>query len=165
MSAPGGFSVSIPTTTISLKSSSSGYLWAYVTAPSVVADGDYALTLIAQRVGISPPSLPDTTYFKVYSSDTTAPTLYWSNPGDGTTISGRSYNVVVSSRDDHAVKQIELYLDNGYVSTTVCEDIAYSCQLGYKWSLRGVSGPHTATFKSYDWMGNVGVLTVSFTVS
>jgi hypothetical protein len=98
-----------------------------------------------------------------------APTLYWPNPGDGATISlqkgQKYYNVVVSSTDDHAVKKIELYLDSVYTSTTVCADISYSCQLAYQWSLSGVHGQHTATFKSYDWLGNVGVLTVTFTVS
>src|SRR5439155_4121740 len=43
VSAPSGFSVSVPTSTITLKSSSSGYLWAYVTSPLGVADGDYPL--------------------------------------------------------------------------------------------------------------------------
>ncbi len=53
-----------------------------------------------------------TSWYKVYSSDTVAPTLYWPSPGDGTTITGSSYNVAVSSNDDRAVKKIELYLDN-----------------------------------------------------
>ena len=91
------------------------------------------------------------------------PTLFWPSPVDGTTISGRSYNVAVTSSDDHAVKKIDLYLDGAYASTTSCDDITYICQLNYSWSPR--TGQHTATFKSYDWMGNVGALTVSFTVS
>ncbi len=33
-----GFAISMPTNTISLKSYSSGYLWAHVTSPSVIAD-------------------------------------------------------------------------------------------------------------------------------
>src|SRR5512133_2948866 len=40
MSTPDGFSVSMPTTTIGLRSSTtSDYLWAYVTSPSAIADG------------------------------------------------------------------------------------------------------------------------------
>jgi hypothetical protein len=165
VSPPAGFSHSIPTNTISLKSSSSGYLWAYVTSPTVIADGDYSLTVAVQRAGTSTSSASFTTYYKIYSSDTIAPTLFWPNPGDGQTISGTSYHVVVSSNDDHAVKHIDLYIDNVYVSTTACDNISYNCHLAYKWALRGVHGQHTATFKSYDWMGNVGILTVSFTVS
>ena len=57
-----------------------------------------------------------------------------------------------------------LYIDNAYVSTTACDDISSTCQLGYSWSPNGV-GQHTATFKSYDWLGNVGVLTTTFTVT
>ncbi len=162
VSASSGFSISLPTSTISLKSASSGYLWAYMTSPSVIADGDYPLTVTVQRGG-STQTASTTSWYKVYSSDTVAPTLYWPSPGDGTTITGSSYNVAVSSSDDHAVKKIELYLDNAYVSTKACDDISYTCQINYSWSTR--LGQHTATFKSYDWMGNVGVLTTTFTVN
>jgi hypothetical protein len=57
---------------------------------------------------------------------------------------------------------MELYIDGVYRAATTCDDISYICQLVYKWPLRGVQGQHTATFKSYDWMGNVGTLTVAF---
>jgi hypothetical protein len=161
VSAPAGFSVSSPTNTIALKSSSSGYLWTNVTSPNPVADDDYPVTVTVQRTGTS--NVSATNYYKVYSSDTVAPTLYWANPGNGTTISGRSYNLSVSSSDDHAVKKIDLYIDNVYSSTASCNDISYSCQLTYNWPTR--AGQHTATFRSYDWMGNVGETTVSFTVT
>jgi hypothetical protein len=121
----------------------------------------YPLTVTAQRSGST--SASTTTVYKVYSADTTTPTLFWASPGNGTTISGHSYNVTVSSSDDHAVEKIDLYIDGAYVSTQNCNDITYTCQLNYGWSPR--TGQHTATFKSYDWMGNVGTVTVSFTVS
>jgi hypothetical protein len=161
VSAPSGFAVSIPASTVSLKSSSSGYAWAYVTSPSGSSDGDFPLIVTIQRAGPSNSTASASSYYKVYSSDGAAPTLYWPNPGDGSAISGRSYNVAVSSGDDHAVKRIELYIDNAYVSASVCDDIGYTCQLNYPWAT--TAGQHAATFKSYDWMGNVGVLTVSFT--
>jgi Bacterial Ig domain/NPCBM-associated, NEW3 domain of alpha-galactosidase len=161
VTGPSGFSVAVPTSTVSLRSGSYAYLWAYVTPPAGLAAGDYTLTVSAART--NGPSASAATAYKLYSSDTTVPTLFWPNPGDGTTISGRSYNLAVSSSDDHSVKKIDLYLDGAYVSTTTCDDITYICQLNYSWSPR--TGQHTATFKSYDWMGNVGTLTVSFTVS
>ncbi len=161
LSAPGGFSVSIPTSSISLKSGTTGSLWAYVTSPSVIADGDYPLNVTVTR-STAPSSGTAVSYYKVYSSDSVAPTLYWPNPADGMTISGRSYNVVVSSNDDHAVKAIDLYIDGVYKSETLCDDVAYACSFNYAWS--PVAGAHTATFKSYDWMGNVAVMTVNFTV-
>jgi Bacterial Ig domain len=163
VSAPTGFSVSLPASTISLKSSSSGYLWAYVTSPSLIADGDYPLVVTVRRSGSSD-NASTTSWYKVYSSDLTAPTLYWASPGDGATITGRSFNVAVSASDDHAVKQIDLYLDNGpsAVSTKTCDDISFECQLNYTWSTS--LGQHTATFKAYDWMGNPAVMTTTFWV-
>jgi hypothetical protein len=163
MTAPSGFSVSMPTNTISLKSSASAYVWANVTSPSVIADGDYPLNVTVTRAGTAE-SGSFTSYYKVYSSDTVAPTLFWPSPDTGTTITGKSYPVGVSSTDDHAVRYIDLYIDDAYRSTAVCDGIAFTCQLYYTWSLRGVSGQHTATFKSYDWTGNVGVLTTTFNV-
>jgi hypothetical protein len=161
LSAPGGFSVSLPVDTIALKAYSSGYLWAYVTAPAGAVDGDYPLTATVRRAGTSDTASGTTSYYKVYSSDTTAPTLFWPNPADGQTISGRSYDVIVSSSDDHAVRKIDLYLDGVYKSTAACDNISYTCQLSYKAS--SSAGQHTATFRSYDWMGNLYVMTVTFT--
>jgi hypothetical protein len=91
------FSVSIPKSAISLKSSSSGYVCAYVTSPSAATDGDYPLTVTVQRSGTSNTTASSTTYYKVYSTDTVAPTLYWPNPDNGTVISGRSYTFGGSS--------------------------------------------------------------------
>jgi Bacterial Ig domain len=162
MSAPSGFSVSMPTNTISLKSASSGYLWATVTSPSFAADGDYPLTVTAQRAG-SPPEASYATYYKVYSSDSIAPTLYWPSPADGATISGRSYNIAVSSYDDHAVNRIELFIDGVYQTTAMCDNVSYSCQLTFPWPTS--KGQHSATFTSYDWKGNAAVLMTTFAVS
>jgi Bacterial Ig domain len=165
VSAPSGFSVSIPTNSISLKAGGTGYVWAYVTSPSAIADGTYPLTATVARAGtsVASPTNSAASYYMVYSSDSTAPTLFWPNPGDGTTITGRSYNMVVSSTDDHAVKKVDLYIDGVYKSEALCDDISYTCQFSYNWGTS--TGAHTATFTSTDWMGNVGVLTVNFTVS
>jgi len=162
LTAPSGFAVSIPSDTISLASGGTGYVWAYVTSPSEVADGDYPLTATVTRAGASGSTGSAASYYKVYSSDDVAPTLFWASPGEGMTITGRSYNVSVSSIDDHAVEKIDLYIDDVYRATTVCDGIAYTCSLNYAWSPS--AGQHTATFKSYDWMGNVGGTTTHFTV-
>jgi Bacterial Ig domain len=107
------------------------------------------------------------TSYKVYSSDSAAPTLYWPTPGDGASISGRTYNVSVLSRDDHQVTKVELYLDDAQAptATTLCDGVASYCQLIYTWAIRRVHGQHSATFKSYDWLGNVGTLTTTFNVN
>jgi hypothetical protein len=161
VSAPSGFSFSLPTSTIKLRSGSSGYLWAHVTSPGVIADGDYALTVTVQRAG-STDTASTTSWYKVYSSDSTRPTLYWPSPANGATISGRSWNVAVSASDDHAVKQLDLYLDGAYMSTKACDDVSYSCDLNYSWST--TKGQHTATFEAYDWIGNHIELSTTFTV-
>jgi Bacterial Ig domain len=163
LAAPDGFAVSVPTKSINLASSTAGHLLAYVTSASGTADGDYALTLTVQRSGSSSPDASSTSYYKVYSSDTAAPTLFWLNPGEGTAITGKSYNFTASSSDDHVVKSIDLYIDNAYVSTKACDNMTYICQLNYSSSVR--AGTHTATFKTHDWLGNVGTATVTFTVS
>jgi len=162
VSAPSGFSVDVPTSTVSLKPGGYAYLWADVTSPSDALDGDYPLTVTVTRAAA--PGAAATTYYKVYSTDTTAPTLFWWNPWDGAILSGSSYNVVVYSNDDHAVQRIELSIDGSYRTATTCGGIDYNCALSYKWLLRRVRGQHTATFKSYDWMGNSATKTVTFTV-
>jgi NPCBM-associated, NEW3 domain of alpha-galactosidase len=165
LSAPDGFSVSLPTNTVTVKSGSLAYLSADVTSPSGIADGDYPITATVVRAGTTSSAVSFTSYYKVYSSDTAAPGLYTPNPWDGGTVSGSSYAVTVSSWDDHAVKQIDLYIDGAYKTTAACNNIGYACQLYYIWSLSGVApGQHTATFASTDWMGNVGIRTSSFTV-
>jgi len=165
ISAPAGFSVAPATSTVSIASGATAYVWAHVTAPGSIADGDYPLTVTVSRTGVSTAASAASfvSYYKVYSSDALAPTLFWPNPAEGMTISGRSYNVVVSSSDDHAVKTIDLYIDDVFKSETICDGIAYTCQFSYKWSTS--KGGHTATFKSTDWTGNVAVLRVAFTVA
>jgi Bacterial Ig domain len=163
LTAPAGFSVSLLTTSVTLRSATDTYVYAKVTSPSAISDGAYALTATATRT--DGPSGSASSYYDVYSSDSTAPTLYYLNPADGVTVSGNSYHAAATSSDDHAVKQIEFYLDGVYKGSTACDDISYECTLSYTWSLSGVSsGQHVATFKSYDWMGNVVTRTTTFTV-
>ena len=165
LSAPSGFVVSIPTSTITLASSSMGYVWAYVTSPNPIADGDYPLTVTVKRSGASTWDSSNTSYYKVYSSDTLSPTLYWPSPEDGAAIKGRSYTLSVGSMDDHLVRKIDVYIDNVNRATTLCDNIANDCQLSYTWSIAKVRGVHTVTFNSSDWMGNVGTLTSTVTVN
>jgi hypothetical protein len=163
ISAPAGFSVSPATSTVSLASGASTQIWARVTSPALVADGDYPLTVTVSRSSGSAATAIGSfvSYYKVYSSDSVAPTLFWPNPSDGSTISGKSYTMVVSASDDHAVKSIDVYVDGVFKSTTSCDDLTYTCQLDYRWAVS--RGAHTATFKSTDWKGNVGELRVGFT--
>ena len=162
-SAPSGFAVSMPSSTITLNSGSSGYVWGYDISPGTAADGDYPLTTTVLRAGVSSPAA--SSWYKVYSSDAVAPKLYWMNPADGSGVSGRTTYVGFSSSHDHTVKELVVYLDNALVATKVCDGITYDCQVSYKWSTRRVRGQHTATYQSTDWMGNVATQTVTFTVN
>jgi hypothetical protein len=168
VTAPSGFTVSVPTSSFTLKAGSSTYLWAYVTSPDLAADGAYPVTVSVTRSssGTSAPPLSasQVTTYDVYSGDSTAPTLWYNNPADGEVLSGSSYTFAIWAKDDHAVQKIELYIDGTYKTTVTCTDVSYTCGLNYKWSLNGEKGTHTATFKAYDWSGNVGTLPVSFTV-
>lgn len=164
VSAPDGFTVSIPTSTITLASASTGYVWANVTSPGSAADGNYQLTSSIQRAGGSA-AASGTSYYKVYSSDNVVPKIFWENPTDGGAVSGSPAYVGFTSTDDHAVKRVEVTLDGATVASTDCDNISSDCQVSYAWSTRGVSGQHKAIFKSTDWMGNVASETVTFTVN
>ena len=146
-SAPSGFSVSFPANTISLASCSTGYVFADVSSPASIADGDYPLTVTVSRAGTTPAASAASSY-KVYSSDT-----------------GRSTYVSVNSADDHAVRRVDLSIDGTHLATTTCDNISYECGVSYKWSIRQVHGAHTATFTSTDWMGNVATESTTFTVN
>lgn len=163
VTAPTGFSVDLPATSISVSSSNSKYVYAYVTSPSGSADGDYPVTVTVTRSGTTGTTGSATTYYKVYSSDSVSPTLYWASPETGATVNGSSFNFSASSNDDHAVKSIELYVDGAYRSTTTCDDVSASCQFYYASSI--AVGQHTASFRSTDWMGNTTVLDSDFTAN
>jgi hypothetical protein len=94
-----------------------------------------------------------------------APATPLASPSTTTTptISGRAFGVSVFSSDDHAVKEIKLYLHGEYMSTTTCENIGFRCQLYYEWSVGG-PGPRTARFEATDFMEKTASETVDFTV-
>jgi hypothetical protein len=158
--APSGFAVSVPTTSVSLKAGTNAYLWAYVTSPSSAIDGNYPLIVSVTRAGTTSPVGSFTSYYKVYTTDTTDPTLFWANPGDGQVLDARTVDFTASSSDDHAVRKIDLFVDGAFLGTTTCDDVSYICQLSATWS--ATTGSHTATFLSYDWFGNSGSLSVAF---
>jgi hypothetical protein len=163
--APSGFAVSIPVPTVTLNSGSNVYVSAHVSSPSVIADGDYPVQISVQRVGDPTWYGPSANYYKVYSSDTIAPSLYWNSPWEGQVIStkGTTLTVAAESSDDHSVRTIDLYIDGAYKATTTCSDIAYACDFYYTWTK--VTGTHTFIWVSTDWLGNSTTLTAHATVS
>jgi hypothetical protein len=81
------------------------------------------------------------------------------------TLSGRSAYVGFASSDDHALRQLDIFLDNALVATTLCDNIVYECQPSYKWTIRRVRGHHKVTFRSTDWVGNVSSYTANFALN
>jgi hypothetical protein len=114
------------------------------------------------RAGTTSPVGSFTSYYKLYTTDTADPTLFWANPGDGQTLDARTVDFTASSSDDHAVQKMDLFVDGSFVATTTCDGVTYICQLSTTWS--ATTGSHTASFVSYDWFGNSGSLSVAFTV-
>ena len=149
--------------TITLNSASTGYVWAYVTSPTTAADGDYPLTVTVERAGSSSPAA--TSSYKVYSSDTVAPKLYWTNPSDGGALTGRTAYVGFASSDDHAVKQVDLYVDGVSEATNSATASRSSASCPTSGRSAASTGQHTATYTSTDWMGNVASQTATFTVN
>jgi hypothetical protein len=165
VSAPSGFSVSMPASTINLASLGTGYVFADVSSPTAIADGDYPITAAVSRAGASLAAPTGTSLYKVYSTDSAGPELYMAFPSDGSTISGRSTYVSVEADDDHAVRSVDVSIDGTVVATTTCDNISYACGVSYVWAIRRVHGLHAATFTATDWVGNVTTETTTFTVN
>lgn len=168
ITAPAGYTVSMPSNSISLASESSSLLYAYVTSPANAVASTNPITATITRASNGQTGTGFTSYYMVYTSDTTAPTLYVPNPSNGQIINAKQYKnkyqLAITAEDDHAVKTLQIYIDGNLMTTVNCTDISYSCMAFYTWSLHGQSGPHVAMFKATDWFGNVGTTTSDFTV-
>jgi hypothetical protein len=160
--APEGFTVSVPGS-VTVGSASSKYVWAQITSPATASDGDHPLVASISRQSGAGQSGQSS--YKVYSSDSVGPELDWINPSDGGALSGRTAYVGFSSKDDHVVRRLRVFLDGALVATKFCDGVTFDCQVSYKWSIRRVRGHHVATFDSIDAMGNLSTSTSTFTVN
>lgn len=163
LSAPDGFTVSAPVT-VSVTSGSDAYAWGTVNSPADAVDGTYPVTATVSRSGSTPEASSQSVY-KVYSSDTSVPSEYWLNPADGSAVSGRSVYVGFAAKDDHQISQLSIALDGVTVASMSCSNVTNDCQLSYKWTIRRVSGTHTATFTARDYVGNAASTTTTFSVN
>ena len=140
----------------------SGYLWVYATSPGTAADGDYPLTAtVVRRRGVSvgtrrqaPPSA---------TTRCTRPTASLRRSSGRIPATGRQSPAAPTTWLSH--RATTMRSRRSISTSTMCTSLRcsattppYTCQLNYSWSLGGATGQHTATFKSYDWMDNVGVL-------
>jgi subtilisin family serine protease len=94
------------------------------------------------------------------SVDTTAPTVYITDPAAGATVSGTK-TVTIQASDNVGVTRVELFVDGALTATLT------NAPYTYNWNTMSVpNGAHTLTAKAYDQAGNVGNASpVSVTVS
>jgi hypothetical protein len=92
--------------------------------------------------------------------DTTAPTVAFSSPAVGATVSGTT-TVTGSAGDDRGLAKVEVRVGSGsYVS------VSGTTSWSWSWSTAGLTnGTHTLTARATDTSGNVSTTSRSFTVS
>lgn len=156
--APDGFSQDLTTFTASLKPRQIKYFNVNITSPADVPVSDYPVVAASSethRDGTVTTGNSDTSYYKVYTSDTTPPAFNWQSPGTGNTVSG-TVSLSDTTYDEHLARKIELYIDGALVASNTNDGIVgrYTT-VGYNWNTKGVAkGVHTLVFKGYDDFGN-----------
>ncbi len=115
-----------------------------------VANGARALTVraydMAGQVGVSP------AVNVTVNNDTTAPTVTFTAPAEGGTVSGTSVAISVTATDNVSVTRVEFYEGATRLGTDTAPPYSYN------WNTRG--GPNgllTLTAKAFDAAGNVGI--------
>jgi Bacterial Ig domain len=160
---PSGFTMDMPTTSLSIKSSSFALLHLHVTSPATTADGDYAFQEKVWR-DLDPSSEGfGNSIYKVYSKDTQPPVFGWWSPADGQTVADNPA-FTVSLSDEHRVRRLELYIDGVPIYAKDYDPIVqYNMSFQYTWPTKGVArGLHTMRAVGYDGSGNRADWTTSF---
>ncbi len=89
------------------------------------------------------------------SSDTVAPTVTITSPGNNSIITG-NINVSAQAADNVGVTKMELLIDGKLKATSTAST------LNYAWNIKGLkSGSHTLQVNTYDAAGNIGTTSVS----
>jgi subtilisin family serine protease len=101
----------------------------------------------------------NSTPMTVTVTDTTAPTVAFSAPGSGATVSGTT-TVMVSASDNVGVVKVDLYVDNVFYATDT------SAPYSFAWNTTTVSlGSHTLKAVARDAAGNTATKTITVTVT
>jgi hypothetical protein len=141
----------------------------YITSPAGLGDGDYPITITATKQdGTTNKSATDaTSYYKVYSVDTTAPTMMWKSDLNGKTVSvsDRTLQISHNSTDNKRVKQVQILIDGSVVASRDCTThVGYSCDTRYDLDLRKNKGVHNLVLSATDFSGNTLKNEQTFTV-
>jgi hypothetical protein len=93
--------------------------------------------------------------------DTTAPTVSFASPTDGSTVSGQAYGVNVDASDNVAVAGVQLQLDGVNLASEMT-----STPYTYSWDTTAVAnGTHSLTAVARDAAGNSSTATVNINVN
>lgn len=101
--------------------------------------------------------------YNLVTPDTTAPSISWTAPASGATVSGSSVSVTAGVTDGTSVSSVNLFVGS---STTPIALTGSGGTYSYTWDSTKVSdGATTLTIKAKDPAGNEGVATRSVTVN
>jgi Polysaccharide lyase/Bacterial Ig domain len=142
-----------------------GGSWSSCSSPkaySGLADGAHAFRVRATDVAANTDATPASRSFTV---DTSPPTVSWTTPTDGGTVSGQlnegAHNCVVSTSASSGIDHVSFYLDDALLNTQ--RDAPYSCVWDTTTAADGSS--HTLEAVAYDTSGNSASASASVTVS
>jgi hypothetical protein len=163
---PAGFTVEPASVSVSLGSRQSALRTVYVTSPADVAVADHAVVVTASAATRTGPVTgnTETSLYKVYTTDTVAPTAALQSHFTGSTVTG-TVQLSHGFRDDHMVRRTDLYIDGAPVASANSDGITYELNAAYNWDTRSMSkAQHTVEWKTYDDFGNEFVDTWVLTV-
>lgn len=161
---PKGFLQQPTSTTVKLQPGAKSTIQTvYITSPIGTLNGDYPIDQIAWRSNSLTGTGRETSWYKVYSTDISAPVFSSINPADGQTVSGNAV-LIANARDDHMVRKIELYIDGRLTATNTNDGVTYTNSLVYNWDTGRLNGEHNVTYKAVDDFGNTASKTVKYTV-
>ena len=102
----------------------------------------------------------------VSEDDVTAPTIAFTNPLTGGTLTDLEQAISADYSDDTGVTQVQFLVDGAVVDTSVVSPAELSGSYAYTWDLEAYSnGAHTLTVRAYDAAGNVGSASITVTIT
>lgn len=91
--------------------------------------------------------------------DNAGPSVQFTNPTNGATITADSVNVTANVTDQSAISKVDFYVDGGLASTDT------SSPYGFSWTTPALNGTHQLTAVATDALGNLGSDSISVTIN
>ena len=154
---PGGFSGSFSAASLTIAAGASASSNWGVASSTASADASYDLMLSAAEDAVSNSNSGHASY--VVYRDSTPPTVSFTSPSTGMTLSGGRVTLAASASDASGIAAVEFY--DG--TTLIGRDTTVPYSLS--WNLRKASkGPHTLSVKAIDAAGNAQTASIVVTV-